>query len=659
MPWIELFDVVAVSHPRHYKEGFIVSGVRGGANDKKQRRRLRVSIAAKLTTGFMVLVFLLVGSSGLSYYTLTQLQARYDRLLSETYSVTLAAKDLQSEILAQAQQIMAFSATRDQRASQAITESHKRADAYMAILTEAGQADEAIATLVQEIKQKQAVFDRMVQAAITNSESIEQYQLVLAADNARNMGNAVGLHVSDLVSHLQEQVNQAQLESQQAARSALSVLVALGAVSVVIGAVVSGISYLTVAKPLRDLAIQLNRIAAGSGDLTQQLKVTSGDEIGLLGESFNQLVQGLAAMVRRVIASSEEIYRRCQDMSNVVGSVSNATGSVASAMDTVSGGSQEQLRSCQLASHSLAELNQASEQIASGAQHQAAGVQQTTMIVHDMVRSMEDVATTVAQMSATSGQAAGQAREGARIVDDTLTGMHRIRDRVLNAADRVRELGRYGGSIGEMLQVITDIADQTNLLALNAAIEAARAGAQGRGFAVVAEEVRRLAERSSASVKEIRELVVSIQEGTQLAVKAITQSSDDVEQSVELSSAAGAALDQILQAVAENNDGIQRIHHSIDNMLDSARTVSSAVQEMAAVTQENSAASEEMAAGAIQVSRAMDELTRLSDANGSAVEEVAASMGQVSASVNSIAGSVQELATISETLRSLVAQFKV
>jgi methyl-accepting chemotaxis protein len=637
-----------------------VSPERGGKRAPGETKRRRgASIAAKLIMSFMILVLLLVVSSGWNYFTMTSTQARYDRILKDTYPVALAAKDLQAEILIQAQQIMGFAATRDSRAAIALTDSQQRANAHLAILSQAAQTDTDISALVEEIAQKQSVFDRMVNSSIKNSDDIEQYQLLLAADNARNMGNAVGLHVADLVSHLQAQVDEAQTQSRQAARSAVSVLLALGAVSVVVGVLVSWLVYRTVARPLRDLATQLGRIAAGSGDLTQQLKVTSGDEIGMLGDSFNQLVRGLADMVRRVISSSEDIYKRAQEVTAVVGAVSGATAEVAAAMDVVASGSQEQVRNCQTASFSLAELNQASEQIAAGAQHQAARVQDTTMIVHDMVRSMEMMADTAAQMSETSNEAADQAQQGARIVDDTLTGMHRIRDRVLSAAERVKDLGRYGGAIGDMLQVITDIADQTNLLALNAAIEAARAGAQGRGFAVVAEEVRRLAERSSGSVKEIRDLVRSIHDGTTQAVAAITESSRDVEQSVELSNAAGTALNQILQAVAENTEGIRSIHQSVQSMLTSARTVSQAVQEMAAVTQENSAASEEMAAGAIEVSKAMDELTRVSDANGAAVEQVASSMGQVSGSVHSIAHAVSELTTISETLRSLVAQFKV
>jgi methyl-accepting chemotaxis protein len=620
---------------------------------------MRFSIGAKLTTGFLLLVSLLVASSAWSYRSLVQMQAGYGLLLQETYPVALTAKDLYAEIQVQTQQIMGFAASRDGRAAESIKQSQQKTDEYLAVLTEAGKRDATIGELVQEISEKRIVFDRMVQASITNSEAIEQYQLLLAADNARSMGSAVGQHVSELVTHLQKRVVDSQEQSRQAARSAASVLLVIGLASLIAGMLISYLAYRLVANPLRDLATQLRRIAAGSGDLTQQLQVNTGDEIGMLGESFNQLVAGLADMVRKVINASEEIYLRSQGMNGVVSAVRSASDNVASAMDVVAGGSRDQAQSCDIASLSLAELNMATEQIASGAQHQAARVQDTTFTVQNMVSSMEEMAATVAVMSAASNQAMTQASQGASIVDDTLAGMHRIRDRVLGAADHVKELGRYGGNIGEMLQVITDIAEQTNLLALNAAIEAARAGVHGRGFAVVAEEVRRLAERSGASVKEIRELVNSIHAGTQKAVVAMTESSRDVEQSVALSSQAGGALKQILEAVEETTSGIHRVHESIETMLVSARSVSQSVQEMAAVTQENSASSEEMAAGGVEVSRAMDQLTRVSQANSSAVEQVAASMGQVTESVGSIGLAVNELGQIAETLRELVAQFKV
>ncbi|HLO01976.1 MAG TPA: methyl-accepting chemotaxis protein [Symbiobacteriaceae bacterium] len=624
----------------------------------KQRGRI-ISIGTKLTLSFLIMLLLVVGSSGWSYFSLTQIQQRNDRLMTETYPLALTAKDLYSEVLKQAQLIMSFAVAQDFNATRLIKESQTRADELLAVLKSASQKDASLAPYVEKISEKRTIFDRMIQNAIDNSGSVEQFQLILTADNARNMGTAVGAETVNLVTALQEQVRAAQDASRAAATSASAVLILFGLASAAIGLVVSWVSYRTISLPLRSLATQLGRIAEGGGDLTAHIKVTSRDEIGLLAGSFNKLVEGLADMVRRMITISQEIYLRSQQMAAIMQEVSSESGAVSQAMAVVASGSQAQNDHCQTASHNLYELNQASDQIAKGAQHQAMRAQETTSIVQDMVHGLEQVAATASQMNETYSQAAAQAREGARIVDDTLDGMHRVHDRVQLTADRIRELGRYGGQIGEMLQVITEIATQTNLLALNAAIEAARAGAQGRGFAVVAEEVRQLAERSATSVKEIRLLVNNIHTGTQQAVEAITQSTLDVEHGVQLSNAAGTALGEILEAFEQATQGVQTINGSIQLMLHSSHEVSRTVQEMAAITQENSASSEEMAAGANQVSRAMEELSSVSATNTNAVDQVAVSMSRVSDSVGTIFSSVSELNEIATSLQNLVAQFKV
>jgi methyl-accepting chemotaxis protein len=623
------------------------------------KKRRSISIAAKLTTGFAILVLLLLVGSGWSYYSLNQVMAQYEEILLHNVPVALAAKDLYGEMQAQAQQIMGYATSRDQKAVTAIRESQQRSQAAVSKLEEAATRDPKVNEFVTEIEKKRLVFNNMVNSSLQNGEDMDSYQLALAADSARNMGNAVGLLAGQLVTYLEEQERAAQTRANAATEQAVYVLTLIGAVSTLLGAGVSFFAYRTIARPLRNVANQLRQIAEGSGDLTAQLKVNSNDEIGQLGESFNNLVGGLSEMVRRVIVSSQEIHERCQGMIQMVSAVTSASTQVSGAMDVVAAGSQQQSQYSQNAASNLGELNQAIEQIASSAQHQAIQVQETTDTVRNMVHAMESVASTAAQMSATSDQAAKRAQDGAQILDTTLTGMNRIHERVSEAARRVQELGTYGGRIGEMLTVITDIAEQTNLLALNAAIEAARAGEQGRGFAVVAEEVRRLAERSSGSVKEIRVLVDSIRSGTRVAVTAMNESTEDVRQSVELSNQAGEALHQILQAVKETTQGIQYIHKAVQEMVSSGHVVSGAVQEIAAVTEENSAASEEMAAGAEQVYTAVTDLAGISESNGKAVEEVAASLSEVAGSVQTIERSLTELTDIAGVLRGLVAQFKV
>ena len=122
---------------------------------------------------------------------------------------------------------------------------------------------------------------------------------------------------------------------------------------------------------------------------------------------------------------------------------------------------------------------------------------------------------------------------------------------LINPQKTVQELGKNSDQIGEIIQVIDDIADQTNLLALNAAIEAARAGEQGRGFAVVADEVRKLAERTTKATKEIAVMIKKIQNDTNGAVLSIMQGTQEVEKGKELANKAGDSLKQIIIGAGE------------------------------------------------------------------------------------------------------------
>lgn len=137
--------------------------------------------------------------------------------------------------------------------------------------------------------------------------------------------------------------------------------------------------------------------------------------------------------------------------------------------------------------------------------------------------------------------------------------MERIKTTVTESGERIKQLGEQSKAIGEIIQVIDDIAEQTNLLALNAAIEAARAGEHGKGFAVVADEVRKLAERSGKATKEIANLIISIQKGTDNAVSAMEKGISEVENGSRFAHDAGQALKEILVTVERANQQVQII----------------------------------------------------------------------------------------------------
>ncbi|MEM6647297.1 MAG: methyl-accepting chemotaxis protein, partial [Bacteroidota bacterium] len=203
-----------------------------------------------------------------------------------------------------------------------------------------------------------------------------------------------------------------------------------------------------------------------------------------------------------------------------------------------------------------------------------------------------------ASASASGSEQAAQA--GRQVMTETRAKLEQVTRVVGSAAESVRKLGASSAQIGEIVQVIEDIANQTNLLALNAAIEAARAGEQGRGFAVVADEVRKLAERTTGATKQIGEMVGSIQAETDQVVTAIRSGKAEVAAGLTLADKARASLERIVEATTQTVDVVtqiaaateeqsstsEQIGRSIDTISTGATRTAAAVEEMNRATRE-------------------------------------------------------------------------
>jgi methyl-accepting chemotaxis protein len=227
---------------------------------------------------------------------------------------------------------------------------------------------------------------------------------------------------------------------------------------------------------------------------------------------------------------------------------------------------------------------------AASAQAQSAESQrnQTLQVASAMVEmsaSLNEVAQNTSAVARVSEEATGIAGEGGDVVSYALASMRTIAESVTSTSVKVGNLGQDSQRIGQIAQVIDEIANQTNLLALNAAIEAARAGEAGRGFAVVAGEVRRLAERTGQATREITEMISTIRNGTEAAVAAMVDGKLHVEQGVETTEKAGESLSKIITTVGEVGHMVAQIAAATTEQAAATGEVQTNIEEISTLTQ--------------------------------------------------------------------------
>jgi Methyl-accepting chemotaxis protein len=238
------------------------------------------------------------------------------------------------------------------------------------------------------------------------------------------------------------------------------------------------------------------------------------------------------------------------------------------------------------------ELSAQVEQSRRGADDQSGRVRETATAMEEMNATILEVAGNAQHAAEASTQTRQQAIEGTTIVADVVKSIESVRVQSAGIKSDMDMLGKQALAIGQILNVIADIADQTNLLALNAAIEAARAGDAGRGFAVVADEVRKLAEKSMTATQEVGKAINDIQEGTKKNIAGVESNTVAIEQVALLSTQSGEALTKILEFVNHVNDQVQSIATASEEQSAASEEINRSVEEVATISNETSVAME-------------------------------------------------------------------
>jgi twitching motility protein PilJ len=301
------------------------------------------------------------------------------------------------------------------------------------------------------------------------------------------------------------------------------------------------------------------------GDLTVEATVTQ-DITGTIADSFNYAIEEL----RKLVATVNET-------AIMVDSAAKQTESTASHMANA-------------AENQSREINAATESIVS------------------MAGSIEEVSGNAERSSDVARHSVEVAHKGGEAVRRTIDGMNAIRETIQDTSKRIKRLGESSQEIGNIIELINDIAEQTNILALNASIQASMAGEAGRGFAVVADEVQRLAERSTNATKQIEVLVRTIQADTNEAVVSMERSTTDVVGGALLAENAGAALDEIEQVSNQIASLVQNISSSARQQAGAAADVTRRTTRLREISEQTGKATTATAAAVSKLSELASQL---------------------------------------------------
>jgi methyl-accepting chemotaxis protein len=472
------------------------------------------------------------------------------------------------------------------------------------------------------------------------------------------------------------------------------------------------VGFLITSRLHRNVTVPLAGLVAGSealarGDLSVAVNAEKRDEIGVLANSFNSMAESLGGLVSQVrenilavSEASESLERTGRAMSSesrrqesVVEETSRSIATMSGSIDSVNENVAQLEESARETAGSIVEMDSSVSAIAQHMDNLAgaidvtsSSIMQLTMSIHEIAENMvgldratdttstalQDLHASVAVIGNNAEEchvltqnASKEAADGRQSVEETIAAMHEIRASFTDLQNVIGELSRKSDSIGEIVQVIGEVAEETNLLSLNAAIIAAQANEHGKAFSVVASSVKSLAERTARSTREIASLIASVQKETLKAVEAMEENGQRVEKGVGLSNQAGEGLRRIIESTDRSAEMVREIvENSAVQGRDLAQVDRAMVEVKEIVTQIDRSIHEQKNASG-EIAQATEKIGALGQQVKGSTEEqrngsklITGAMEKVMSMIEHILASTREQASQSEQIRIALESFR-
>jgi len=498
---------------------------------------MRLTVGKKLTVTFSVILGIVLIIAAVAYYSLNSMAAKIRLVAEKNWPSADAILKIELALYEQNNAIMHL-LNGDLKGGQKTSDAaHEKVRNGIKKLQEAKIVFQDNISELQRMKED---VDKTANNIFTDyKKGLTKPELILNSPAKREFDAVMGYittYSQQVGDEISKKTEFALKESVRQGRNSVLLLFVFAFLGLISGIVVALTMKRNITKPIESLVSATHLVA--QGNFTSSLNVVkSRDEIGLLAETFNSMYENL-----------KNIFRKTQD--------------------------------------AIAQITSASTEILSTVQQQSAGAREQSSAINE-------TATAAAELVKSAEQVSENIKRVAQIANHALAGMANIKEAISKTGEKITSLGEKSQQIGKITELINDVADQTNLLAVNAAIEAARAGEEGRGFAVVADEIRKLADSTAKSTKDITSLIEIIQHEMSNAIISMEQSNNNVNEEIKLSQESAESVKEIAVFATQQISSSKQIADTIFYLNDAMKPITTgALQVQAAAEQLNGLAKE-------------------------------------------------------------------